>query len=87
MITDTKVVTVDGAKIAYRVQGRGPAIVMVNGTAALDVHWGPVIPALANQRTVISLDYSGSGDTIDDGGKLTLRKLANQIVGVAKAAV
>jgi len=85
-MTDSKVVTVGSAKIAYRVQGKGPAIVMVNGTAALDVHWGEVIPALADQRTVISLDYSGSGDTTDDGGTLTLRKLADQIVGVAKAA-
>ncbi|WP_315743661.1 MULTISPECIES: alpha/beta hydrolase [unclassified Bradyrhizobium] len=85
-MTESRMVTVDGARIAYRVQGNGPAIVLVNGTAALDVHWGPVIPALAKQRTVLSLDYSGSGETVDDGGALTLQKLASQVVGVAKAA-
>jgi pimeloyl-ACP methyl ester carboxylesterase len=50
------------------------------------MHWGPVIPALAKQRTVISLDYSGSGETVDDGRTLSLETLANQVVGVAEAA-
>jgi 3-oxoadipate enol-lactonase len=58
---DSRTVNVEGARVAYRMQGNGPPIVLVNGTAALDVHWGPVIPALAKQWTVISLDYSGSG--------------------------
>jgi len=80
------VVNIDNAQVAYRVQGKGPAVVLVNGTGALDGHWGHVIEVLSSQRTVISLDYSGSGDTVDDGGMLTLEKLARQVVGVAKAA-
>jgi pimeloyl-ACP methyl ester carboxylesterase len=68
------------------VQGRGPAIVLVNGTAALDVHWGPVIEEFSKSRTVISLDYSGSGETTDDGGALSLEKLAGQVTAVARAA-
>lgn len=59
----TRVVNVDGARVAYRLHGRGPAVVLVNGAAALDVHWGPVIAELSKHRTVIRLDYSGSGDT------------------------
>ena len=66
--------------------GRGPAVVLVNGTAALDAHWGPVIGELSKYRTVISLDYSGSGDTTDDGSALSLQKLARQVRGVARAA-
>jgi 3-oxoadipate enol-lactonase len=85
-IATANVVNVDDAQVAYRVQGKGPAVVLVNGTGALDVHWGHVIEVLSSQRTVISLDYSGSGDTVDDGGVLTLEKLARQVVGVAKAA-
>jgi alpha/beta hydrolase fold len=52
---------------------------------ALDVHWGTVIDVLSRERKVVSLDYSGSGDTVDDGGPLTLEKLSRQVVGVAKA--
>jgi 3-oxoadipate enol-lactonase len=59
MMIDSRTVNVEGARVAYRMQGNGPAIGLVNGTAALDVHWGSVIPALAKQWTVISLDYSG----------------------------
>src|SRR5258708_18702679 len=77
---------VGGARVAYRVQGRGPAIVLVNGTAALDMHWGPVIEEFSKSRTVISLDYSGSGETTDDGEALSLQKLAEQVAAVARAA-
>src|SRR6202035_6197352 len=80
------VVNVDDARVAYRMHGRGPAVVLVNGTAALDAHWGPVIGELSKYRTVISLDYSGSGDTTDDGSALSLQKLARQVRGGARAA-
>src|SRR5260221_9558778 len=77
---------VGGARVAYRVQGRGPAIVLVNGTAALDMHWGPVIEEFSKSRTVISLDYSGSGETTDDGEALSLQKLAEQVAADARPA-
>ena len=80
------VVNVDGARVAYRLHGRGPAVVLVNGTAALDAHWGPVIAEFSTHRTVISLDYSGSGDTTDDGSALSLQKFARQVREVARAA-
>src|ERR1700676_155476 len=86
MVATTKVVNVDGARVAYRLHGQGPAVVLVNGTAALDAHWGPVIAELGKHRTVISLDYSGSGDTADDGSALSLQKLARQVREVAGAA-
>jgi 3-oxoadipate enol-lactonase len=85
-VARTSVVNVDGTRVAYRLHGQGPAVVLVSGTAALDVHWGPVIAELGKQRTVISLDYSGSGDTTDDGSPLCLRKLARQVREVAGAA-
>jgi 3-oxoadipate enol-lactonase len=66
-VTTTSMLNVDGARVAYRLHGHGPAVVLVNGTAALDAHWGPVIAEFSKHRTVISLDYSGSGDTTDDG--------------------
>src|SRR5258705_4776079 len=86
LVARTSVVNIDGARVAYRLHGRGPAVVLVNGTAALDAHWGPVIAELGKHRTVISLDYSGSGDTTDDGGALSLQKLARQVREVAGAA-
>lgn len=86
LVARTSVVNVDGARVAYRLHGQGPAVVLVNGTAALDVRWGPVIAEPGKQRTVISLDYSGSGDATDDGSALCLRMLARQVREVAAAA-
>jgi pimeloyl-ACP methyl ester carboxylesterase len=85
-VATTSVVNVDGARVAYRLHGRGPAVLLVNGTAALEAHWGPVIAEFSKHRTVISLDYSGSGDTTDDGSALSLQKLARQVREVARAA-
>jgi 3-oxoadipate enol-lactonase len=79
-------VNVDGAQVAYRVQGKGLAVVLVNGAGGQDVQWGPLIERLSSQRTVISLDYSGAGDTVDDGSALTLEKVSRQVMGVAEAA-
>jgi pimeloyl-ACP methyl ester carboxylesterase len=78
-------VRVDDARVAYRVTGEGPAVVLVNGTSGVDMHWGIVIERLATQRTVVTLDYSGAGETVDDGMPLSLSMLARQVEAVAKA--
>src|SRR5690242_7696074 len=77
---------VDDARVAYRTYGEGPAIVLINGTSGVDLHWGVVIDKLATTRTVITLDYSGAGETIDSGGPLSLAMLARQIKAAAAAA-
>lgn len=85
LVAKARVVDVGDARVAYRVHGHGSAIMLVNGTGALDVHWGPLIEDLGKHRTVISLDYSGSGDTTDDGNALRLQELARQVREVARA--
>jgi hypothetical protein len=42
-------VNVDGAQVAYRVQGKVLAVVLVNGAGAQDVQWGPSIERLSSQ--------------------------------------
>jgi 3-oxoadipate enol-lactonase len=85
-MTNSKRVMVEGAQVAYRVHGQGPAIVLVNGTGGVDMHWESAIAQLAAHRTVVTLDYSGAGETIDDGRTLSLQKLARQVAAVADAA-
>jgi 3-oxoadipate enol-lactonase len=79
-------VSVDSARVAYRVTGLGPAVVLVNGTGGGDGHWGDLIELLARSRTVVTLDYSGSGETTDDGAPLHLPTMARQVAAVAEAA-
>ena len=78
-------VSVGSARVAYRVLGMGPAVLLVNGTGGGDGHWGDLIERLARSRTVVTLDYSGAGETTDDGAPLDLPTLARQVAAVAEA--
>lgn len=79
-------VEVRKARVAYRVDGSGPALVLVSGTGG-DLHsnWDHLVAPLAGQRKVIRVDYSGSGQTQDGGGALTVEMLAEQVLAAARA--
>ena len=47
--------------VAFRVQGAGPAIVLLHGTSANHAVWADVADRLAVRATVISLDQRGHG--------------------------
>lgn len=54
---------VDGTKVAYRIKGTGPAVVLVHGTALSQVIWRGFgyVKDLSADHTVISLDLRGHG--------------------------
>jgi pimeloyl-ACP methyl ester carboxylesterase len=82
-----KTVEIDGARVAYRVDGSGPGLVLVHGTGGnAETNWEHLVPALVRHWTVVRPDYSGSGDTRDDGGDLTAERLAAEVVAAAEAA-
>ncbi|CDM22738.1 alpha/beta fold hydrolase [Castellaniella defragrans] len=81
------VVEVLDTHVSYAVDGQGPALVLVAGTGGtLDSNWGHLVAPLAARRTVIRPDYSGSGETTDPAGELSLDLLAAQVLGAADAA-
>ncbi|MFE5857043.1 alpha/beta fold hydrolase [Streptomyces sp. NPDC056500] len=70
----------DGS-IHYEVEGSGPGLVLVHGVGgSADGAFGTVVKALARDRTVVRPNLSGSGETTDGGGPLTLDRLAEQTV-------
>jgi 3-oxoadipate enol-lactonase len=76
-----------GAQIAYKKDGAGPALVLVHGTGGnAESNWGALVEAFATEWTVIRPDYSGSGMTIDDGRELTADYLAGQVLAAAEMA-
>ncbi len=84
---DARHIDDDGADISYSVDGVGPALVLVHGTALnAQTNWAELVEPLSQIRTVIRPNYSGSGSTTDTGGELTVARLATQIVSAAKAA-
>lgn len=74
------------AVVAYDVTGRGPGVVLVHGTAASRLQWQDLTAALSDRFTVVAPDYSGSGDTVDHGGPLTLSDLSAEILAAASHA-
>jgi len=75
------------ARVAYRVDGSGPGLVMVHGTGADgETNWWHLVEDLARHRTVVRPDYSGSGQTRDHGGPLSIPMLARQVLAAADAA-
>ena len=83
----TSTVDVDGARVAFLVDGTGPALVLVHGTGGdAESNWAGVVESLGMKRMVVRPNYSGSGETSDDGGPLTVEALAAQVVAAASAA-
>lgn len=78
-------VEVDEAKVAFRIDGGGPGLLLLHGTGgSSETNWLPLVASLSRHRTVIRPDFSGSGETIDDGGPLTVSMLAAQAVAAAR---
>lgn len=80
-------VEVEGARVSYRVDGQGPALVLVHGTGGdARSNWDAMTSELTKNWMVIRPDYSGSGATEDEGMALSIDVLAHQIVAAANAA-
>lgn len=61
------VISKDGTKIAYKINGKGPVVILVDG-AFCSKDFGPtpkLVPVLANNFTVISYDRRARGDSSD----------------------
>ena len=76
-----------GARVASRVDGEGPGVVLVHGTGgSAETSWTEMIDRLASRWTVVRPDFAGSGETVDGGGPLSLAALADQVVAAAQDA-
>jgi pimeloyl-ACP methyl ester carboxylesterase len=76
----------DGAQIAYRSTGAGPAIVLVHGTALSQVIWRGFgyVRDLATDHTVITLDLRGHGRSTkpQDGSGYTMDLFVADVLAV-----
>jgi pimeloyl-ACP methyl ester carboxylesterase len=81
-------VKVADADVNYTTTGSGPGLVLVHGTAGSgERHFGHLVDRFAGDYTVVRPDYSGSAETTDAGGDLTVETLAGQVAGATRAAV
>ena len=74
---------VNGIRIAYRVQGAGPPLVLVMGYRLSSVAWPPAfVEALARWFTVITLDNRGTGLSDKPVHGYAIANLAGDIQGL-----
>lgn len=72
----------DGIRIAYDITGDGPAVLLLHGGSADSTWWGDLVPALAERRTVITMDSRGHGRSSFDDRQITYRLMANDTLAL-----
>jgi pimeloyl-ACP methyl ester carboxylesterase len=73
------VVTIDADRIAYRVAGKGPLLLLVHGMAGSSVTWRHVMPALSERFTVLAPDLLGQGQSDKPRGDYSIGAHANTL--------
>jgi pimeloyl-ACP methyl ester carboxylesterase len=74
-----RAITVDGDRVAYRVAGKGPVLLLVHGMAGSSVTWKHVMPALAKRFTVLAPDLLGQGQSDKPRGEYSLGTHVNTL--------
>ncbi|MFM9607178.1 alpha/beta hydrolase [Streptomyces sp. V2] len=66
--------------------GSGPGLLLAHGAgSSLANTYGPILEGLAARRTVVGVDYPGSGETPRSTAPLSVDDLADQLVAAADA--
>ena len=93
MANELKHVSIHGHEVGYRMEGEGPAILLIHGIAGSSTAWRDVVPALAQQYTVIAPDLIGHGQSAKPLGDYSLGAYASgmrdllRVLGVPRATV
>lgn len=61
MASNLQTAAIDGARLAWREAGRGPALVLVHGIGGSSASWRPQLDALQNDFRVVAWDAPGYG--------------------------
>lgn len=74
--------TVNGLEMYYQVHGEdGPPLILLHGGLMTIETLGPLLPALAETRTVYAIELEGHGRTRDLDRPLSLRQFADDVAG------
>ena len=72
-------VDLHGHHVGYRMAGDGPALVLVHGLTGSSTTWREVMPALAEDYTVLAPDLLGHGESAKPRGDYSLGAFASGI--------
>ena len=77
-----QVTTSDGTRIAYQVQGSGPALVLLAGQSNNHHWWDGVREDFNDERTTITIDWRGTGESDKPDQPYGTREFATDVVAV-----
>jgi pimeloyl-ACP methyl ester carboxylesterase len=86
-------VSIHGHDMAYRMEGNGPALLLIHGIAGSSRTWRDVIPRLRDRFTVIAPDLMGHGQSEKPVGDYSLGAFASgirdllEVIGIDRASV
>ncbi|MDH6134227.1 pimeloyl-ACP methyl ester carboxylesterase [Kitasatospora sp. MAA4] len=85
--TEAQHVDIDGIPVGYYVQGQGPEVVLLHGASGHpETSFPNLLDEMTKSRRVIVPGYSGSSLTPLPEGELDVDRLADQVLGVVRAA-
>jgi pimeloyl-ACP methyl ester carboxylesterase len=71
--------TLHGHRVAYRLAGEGPPIVLIHGITSSSANWRRVAPLLARHHTVLAPDLIGHGQSAKPRGDYSMGAFATGI--------
>lgn len=77
MAYELRNVTIHGHDVGFRMEGDGPAILLIHGIAGSSKAWRDIMPTLAQRYTVIAPDLIGHGQSAKPVGDYSLGAYAS----------
>jgi pimeloyl-ACP methyl ester carboxylesterase len=71
--------TLHGHRVAYRLAGEGPAVVLIHGITSSSVSWSAVGAELAQRHTVLAPDLIGHGQSAKPRGDYSMGAFASGV--------
>jgi pimeloyl-ACP methyl ester carboxylesterase len=83
MSFELRYTTIHGHRVAYRLDGEGPPIILIHGITASSQVWQPVAERLAARHTVLAPDLLGHGQSAKPRGDYSMGAFASGIRDLA----
>ena len=77
--------TIHGHRVAYRMMGSGPPVILIHGITSSSENWSTVGPMLAEDYTVLAPDLIGHGNSAKPRGDYSMGAFASGVRDLALA--
>lgn len=85
-MSDVRTTPSNGCKLAYRVRGSGPPVLLIQGVNAHGDGWNPMVAGLAERYTCLTFDNRGMGGSDRGTEPITVAQMAADAAAVLDAA-